>query len=216
MTRLINGAGQPLELGPALGRGGEGAVHEIGGRPGFVAKLYHQAIGADKALKLEHMARQAHASLLEIAAWPVDVLRSRPDAPVRGFIMPRVNGFREIHSLYGPSHRKKTFPQADWSFLVHAARNLASAFQAIHARGHVIGDVNPGNVVVSAQALVKLIDCDSFQISAGDRLFHCDVGVPQFTAPELHGKPFHGLRRTADHDAFARADIGTVAALLER
>ena len=205
MTKLYNGAGQPLELGPALGRGGEGAVYEIAGRPGFVAKVYHQPISANKALKLDSMARQAHPSLLEIAAWPVDVLRPRPDARVQGFVMPRVNGYREIHSLYGPSHRKKAFPQADWSFLVHAARNLASAFEAIHARGHVIGDVNPGNVVVSPQALVKLIDCDSFQISAGGQLFLCDVGVPQFTAPELQGQSFHGLRRTPDHDAFGLA-----------
>jgi DNA-binding helix-hairpin-helix protein with protein kinase domain len=205
VTKLYNGAGQPLELGPALGRGGEGAVHEITGRPGFVAKVYHQSISADKALKLDNMARQAHPGLLEIAAWPVDVLRTRPDGPAQGFVMPRVNGYREIHSLYGPAHRKKTFPQADWSFLVHAARNLASAFEAIHARGHVIGDVNPGNVVVSPQALVKLIDCDSFQISAGGRLFPCDVGVPQFTAPELQGQSFHGLRRTPDHDAFGLA-----------
>jgi DNA-binding helix-hairpin-helix protein with protein kinase domain len=205
VTTLYNGAGHPLELGPALGRGGEGAVHEIAGRPGFVAKVYHQPIGADKALKLDNMARQAHPALLEIAAWPVDVLRARPDGPVQGFVMPRVNGYREIHSLYGPSHRKKTFPHADWSFLVHAARNLASAFEAIHARSHVIGDVNPGNVVVSPQALVKLIDCDSFQISAGGQLFPCDVGVPQFTAPELQGQSFHGLRRTPDHDAFGLA-----------
>ncbi len=203
--RLYSGAGQPVELGQILGRGGEGAVHDIAGRPGFVAKIYHQPLDADKTLKLENMARQAHPGLLDIAAWPVDVLRASPEDPVQGFIMPRVGGYREIHSLYGPAHRKKAFPQADWSFLVHAARNLASAFEAIHARGHVIGDVNPGNVVVSPQALVKLIDCDSFQISAGGRLFLCDVGVPQFTAPELQGQPFHGLRRTPDHDAFGLA-----------
>ncbi|MFO1372234.1 MAG: hypothetical protein U1F42_07515 [Candidatus Competibacteraceae bacterium] len=205
MTRLYSGVGHPLELGKALGRGGEGAVFEITGRPGFVAKVYHQPISADKALKLEGMARQAHPSLLEIAAWPVDVLRSRPDTPIQGFIMPKVSGYQEIHSLYGPSHRKRAFPQADWSFLIHAARNLASAFEAIHARGHVIGDVNPGNVVVSAQALVKLIDCDSFQVSVGSRLFPCDVGVPQFTAPELQGRSFHGLRRTPEHDVFSLA-----------
>lgn len=205
VTRLVNGAGHWLELAKALGRGGEGVVHEIVGRPGFVAKIYHQPIQPDKALKLEAMARHAHPGLLEIAAWPVDVLRLRPDSPLQGFVMPKVNGYHEIHSLYGPSHRKRTFPHADWSFLVHAARNLASAFEAIHGRGHVIGDVNPGNVVVSAQALVKMIDCDSFQIDTGQRLFLCDVGVPQFTAPELQDRPFHGLRRTADHDAFGLA-----------
>jgi DNA-binding helix-hairpin-helix protein with protein kinase domain len=205
VSKLYSGAGHPLELGNSLGRGGEGAVHEIAGRPGFAAKVYHRPVGTHQALKLESMARQSHPGLLEIAAWPVDVLRVRPEGPVQGFVMPKVNGYREIHSLYGPAHRKKTFPQADWSFLVHAARNLASAFEAIHARGHVIGDVNPGNVVVSTQALVKLIDCDSFQIDAGDRRFPCDVGVPQFTAPELQGQSFHGLRRTPDHDTFGLA-----------
>jgi DNA-binding helix-hairpin-helix protein with protein kinase domain len=205
VTRLFSGAGHPVEPGKTLGRGGEGAVHEIAGRPGFVAKIYHQPVDADKALKLAGMARQAHPALLEVAAWPVDVLHAGPRGPVQGFVMPRVSGYQEIHSLYGPSHRKRAFPHADWSFLVHAARNLASAFEAIHARGHVIGDVNPGNVVVSAQALVKLIDCDSFQIDTGDRLFLCDVGVPQFTAPELQDRPFRGLRRTPDHDAFGLA-----------
>ena len=203
--RLVSGADHPVELGKELGRGGEGAVYEIVGRPGFVAKLYHQPVDADKALKLQGMARQAHPSLLTIAAWPVDVLRAGSHGPIQGFIMPRVSGYQEIHSLYGPSHRKRAFPQADWSFLVHAARNLASAFETIHARGHVIGDVNPGNVVVSAQALVKLIDCDSFQITVGERLFLCEVGVPQFTAPELQERPFRGLRRSPDHDAFGLA-----------
>ncbi len=205
VTRLYSGSGQALDLGQPLGRGGEGAIHEIVGRPGFVAKIYHQPISADQTLKLDSMTRQAHPGLLDIAAWPVDLLRERPDGSVQGFIMPRVSGYREIHSLYGPAHRKKAFPQADWSFLVHAARNLASAFEAIHARGHVIGDVNPGNVVVSPQALIKLIDCDSFQISADGRLFPCNVGVPQFTAPELQGKAFHGLQRTPDHDSFGLA-----------
>lgn len=205
VTRFHSGNGQWIEPGNSLGRGGEGTVYELPGRPGFVAKIYHQPIDPDKAQKLEGMARHAHPGLLEIATWPVDVLRARPDGPPVGFIMARVNGYHEIHSLYGPSHRKRTFPHADWSFLVHAARNLASAFETIHARGHVIGDVNPGNVVVSAQALVKMIDCDSFQIDTGDRLFLCDVGVPQFTSPELQDKPFHGLRRTVDHDAFGLA-----------
>ena len=205
MPKFCSGAGHWLEPGKLLGRGGEGAVHEIDGRPGFVAKVYHQPVSPDKALKLESMARQAHPGLLEIAAWPVDVLRVSPDGPVQGFVMPRVNGYHEIHSLYGPSHRKRTFPHADWSFLVHATRNLASAFETIHARGNVIGDVNPGNVVVSAQALVKMIDCDSFQIDTGSRLFLCEVGVPQFTAPELQGRPFHGLQRTPNHDVFGLA-----------
>ena len=83
MNRFYSGVGQAFTLGSVLGRGGEGAVHEIPHRPGFVAKVYHQATSPEKALKLEHMARQAHPSLLEIAAWPVDVLREGFDIAVR-------------------------------------------------------------------------------------------------------------------------------------
>ena len=60
--------------------------------------------------------------------------------------MPRVEEHDEIHTLYSPAHRKVTFPHADWSFLIRAARNCAVAFDVIHACGHVIGDVNQGGI----------------------------------------------------------------------
>ena len=119
--------------------------------------------------------------------------------------MPRVEQHHEIHTLYSPAHRKVTFPHADWSFLIRAARNCAVAFDVIHGCGHVIGDVNQGGILVSKQATIKLIDCDSFQVRHGGRLFPCDVGVPHFTPPELQGKSFKGLHRTEDHDRFGLA-----------
>ena len=60
------------------------------------------------------------------------------------------------------------------------------------ARG---GRCQPGCILVSRQGTVKFIDCDSFQVSDGPRVFTCDVGVPHFTAPELQGKSFRGLQR---------------------
>jgi DNA-binding helix-hairpin-helix protein with protein kinase domain len=50
-----------------------------------------------------------------------------------------------------------------------------------------------------------LIDCDSFQISEKGRIFHCPVGVPEFTPPELQGCIFKSQTRTAQHDAFGLA-----------
>ncbi|PIE83360.1 MAG: hypothetical protein CSA09_02510 [Candidatus Contendobacter odensis] len=205
MTRLQSSAGNTVVLGRQLGRGGEGSVYEIAGRPGFVAKIYHQPLNTERILKLEGMVRQTHPSLQEISAWPVDVLHTHVDGAVCGFVMRRLSGYHEIHNLYGPAHRKRIFPHADWSFLVHAARNLSSAFETIHAHNHIIGDVNPGNVVVSTQALIRLIDCDSFQISADNQLFPCNVGVLQFTAPELQERSFYGLKRTPNHDNFGLA-----------
>jgi DNA-binding helix-hairpin-helix protein with protein kinase domain len=105
-----------------------------------------------------------------------------------------------------PAHRKQLFSKADWAFLVNAARNVAAAFDAIHTYKHVIGDVNQGNIFVAGNSIVKLLDCDSFQIAAGSKSYLCEVGVPHFTPPELQSlKSFHGTHRTANHDNFGLA-----------
>ncbi len=119
--------------------------------------------------------------------------------------MPRVDGHREIHALYGPTARKAAFPDASWAFLVRAARNLAAAFDAVHRHGHVVGDVNQGNVVVSRKATVRLIDCDSFQVTHLGHTYPCRVGVPLFTPPELQGLRLDSVARTPDHDRFGLA-----------
>jgi DNA-binding helix-hairpin-helix protein with protein kinase domain len=119
--------------------------------------------------------------------------------------MPRLDGHREIHALYGPNARRTAFPDASWAFLVRVARNLAAAFDAVHRHGHVIGDVNQGNVVVSRRATVRLIDCDSFQVTHDGQTFPCRVGVPLFTPPELHGQRLDRVPRTHEHDRFGLA-----------
>jgi hypothetical protein len=143
--------------------------------------------------------------LSAIAAWPQDLLHDPRTGNVVGFLMPRIDGHHEIHKLYGPADRKLAFPDAGWGFLIRASRNLAAAFDAVHRHGHVIGDVNQGNVVVSRQATVRLIDCDSFQITHLGRNYPCSVGVPLFTPPELQGRKLDELARTPEHDRFGLA-----------
>jgi DNA-binding helix-hairpin-helix protein with protein kinase domain len=199
--------GKPCSLGRRLGTGGEGEVFEL--HPlgqGLVAKVYHRHIKAQKQKKLVCMARECDEALKQVAAWPVASLHDGRNGPVCGFVMPKVSGFADIHKLYGPSHRKQVFPKADWAFLVNAARNLAAAFEVIHAHGHVVADVNQGNVVVAANSVVKLIDCDSFQISVAGNRYLCEVGVAHFTPPELQNvKSFRAAERTQNHDNFGLA-----------
>lgn len=194
----------PISLGKVLGKGGEGAVYEIAGRPDQVAKVYHHPASAERAAKIEAMTALKNDRLLSLAAWPLDLLRSPQGQPM-GLIMPKVDGHKDIHTLYSPRSRKVEFPNADWRFLVRAAANTARAFAAIHETGCVIGDVNHGGIRVSDKATVRLIDCDSFQVSAGGRKYLCEVGVPTFTPPELQGKPFRGVVRSANHDNFGLA-----------
>ncbi|MFQ3678847.1 MAG: hypothetical protein SNJ74_13010, partial [Fimbriimonadaceae bacterium] len=123
-----------------------------------------------------------------------------------GFLMPRVSDRVDIHNVFATQSRHRHFPDADYGFLVAVATNLARAVAAVHEAGHVIGDVNDRFAMVSADAMVTLIDCDSFQIHVGERLFTCDVGVPMYQPPELQSVPtFRGLPRKRNHDCFGLA-----------
>jgi DNA-binding helix-hairpin-helix protein with protein kinase domain len=198
--------GSPIALGHSLGRGGEGEVFEIGGAPSLVAKVYHAPADGPKTAKLSAIVRTGSSSLAAIAAWPNGLLfdaRGR----VTGILMPRLQGYSAVYHLYHPKQRRHEFPQATWAFLIHTARNVAAAFQAIHAAGHLVADVNQGNLTVSKDSTVKFIDCDSFQVRDAQTVHVCDVGVAHFTPPELQNRSFSGVIRSVDHDAFGMAVI---------
>jgi DNA-binding helix-hairpin-helix protein with protein kinase domain len=198
--------GAIVRLGQLIGRGGEGAVHAVVGAPKLVAKIYLKAPDAAKAEKLRIMSRGHSRELLGVAAWPTDLLVDERGV-VRGFLMGRISTRQDAHRLYSPKSRRRTFPDADFRFVVRAATNLARAFAQIHARGHVIGDVNHGNALIGKDGTAVLIDCDSIQVRDQGRTFPCDVGTPLFTPTELQGKSFRGLTRTESHDRFGLAAL---------
>ena len=205
-STLFDSNGSLVRFGRRLGAGGEGAVYEIAGSNDLVAKVYHKALPQLKQDKLIGMVRGCDDTLKKVAAWPTSTLHQGKGGKVCGFIMPRISGFEAIHKLYSPAHRKQFFQTANWAFLVNAARNAAAVFEIMHASGHVIGDVNYGNVLVARNTVVKLIDCDSFQITVWGRPHLCEVGVAHFTPPELQVlKSFHGTVRTENHDNFGLA-----------
>lgn len=185
--------------------GGEGAVYDVLSRPEVVAKLYNKPQSKERCEKLRAMAKLCTTDLLKIAAWPTATLYSNNSSLIDGILMPRIHDFMEIHHLYSVAQRKKDFPEADWGFLLHTARNCSIAFESIHNHGHVVGDVNQKNVMVSKKGIVALVDCDSFQIIDGKKVFRCGVGVPEYTPPELHGKRFESLDRSTNHDLFGLA-----------
>ncbi|MDD4136901.1 MAG: hypothetical protein PHT99_03280 [Methanoregula sp.] len=206
LTSFLDSHHNTIRLGKRIGSGGEGDVFELLSSPGtMVAKIYKKPLEEHKQEKLRLMARGCNDDLKGISAWPTDVLSARPGGPVVGFLMPRIADAEPIHKLYGPTHRKETFPHADWRFLVRAAKNLAAAFYVIHQYGYVIGDVNEGNILVNDKACVRLIDCDSFQVRSGNDIFYCEVGVAQFTPPEVQKNGNFHLERTANHDNFGLA-----------
>ena len=192
-----------VRLGRLVGRGGEGAVYEVAADPNSVAKIY-SAPSPERGEKLRVMITLRNAGLDQLSAWPRGRL-FRNTGDVVGFLMPKIADHKDIHYLYSPKSRRNEFLRADWRFLIRASANAARAFATVHETGCVIGDVNHGGLLVAQDATVKLIDCDSFQVVANGRRFLCEVGVETFTPPELQGKPFKGIVRTANHDNFGLA-----------
>lgn len=200
----VHGSQGSVQLGRLLGRGAEGAVFEIVGSPEKVAKIYLKEASAERAEKLIAMQSLRTPALDALTAWPIEVLKS-PGGKVAGFVMANLGASKDVHALYSPRSRVAEFPKADWRMLVRASLNTAKAFAVLHEAGCLVGDVNHGGVRVAQDATVKLIDCDSFQVTHGAKVFVCEVGVDNFTPAELQGKSFKDVVRNQNHDNFGLA-----------
>lgn len=207
-------AGAQVEIDDKpIGVGGEGWVGAVPAHRGMVAKIYHpnRLPNAAKQAKLNFMATHANKELSEVSAWPTATLCERRGGPIVGFLMPNFGNLTPLHKLYNPRDRMAARPGAKWSFLLRVALSTAGAFYGMHKNAHVIGDVNEGNALAwnNQKALyddkVVLIDADSFQIKVNGVWHLCEVGVGNFTPPELQGKSFSNITRTQNHDNFGLA-----------
>jgi cyclophilin family peptidyl-prolyl cis-trans isomerase/serine/threonine protein kinase len=203
-------SGRSYTLEKELKQGGEGAIWTVKGHPDLVAKIYHPTVKPSEA-KLRWMvdhppddptaASLGHTSI----AWPRELIYDQKGKFV-GFLMPFIAKSVPLLRVFNPKLRHQTLPGFDWAYLHRTAANLASALSAIHAKNYVVGDINEGNFVVRPDALITLLDCDSFQVIAqtpkGQQVFRCPVGKIEYTPPELQGKPFAALDRTPNHDSF--------------
>jgi DNA-binding helix-hairpin-helix protein with protein kinase domain len=205
--QLFSGSGQNIVISRQLGHGGEGTVYELEGTENLIAKVYDPGKLGQKGSKIKAMISLKTDKLLQVTAWPIDTVHLKPGGNIVGLLEHKAVGFKDIHLLYSPKSRKAEFPSAKWNFLVWTAINLAKAFNTIHEHGLVIGDVNPTNIMVSPKALVKLIDCDSFQVSLSSSLYPCGIGTPIYTPPELQNSDLTNIIRTKNHDNFGLAVV---------
>ncbi len=198
-----NQQGQQFILGDELGKGGEARVLGVQGQPDVVAKLYHQPTPQREAKLLAMVANPPNQPSTHTAiAWPTELLYLKPMA-FSGFLMPKVTDSGPIFNFYNPVKRKELYPDFTWLGLHRTARNLVAATQAIHAKNYVIGDINESNFLVNRQALVTLVDTDSFQVTdLSGQIHRCNVGKPEYTPPELQGVSFKTIDQQIEHDLF--------------
>lgn len=197
-----------------LGKGGEGIVYDISGYPDQVAKIYHLSHRTlEKERKLQAMiasppqddGRRMSPPHISIA-WPIELLYEQRQ--FAGYLMPRIGQSSDIFEVYNPQLRAKNYPSFNWRYLHRTARNFATALNALHVRGYVMGDVNQKNILVTTNALITLVDTDSFQVpDSSGQTYRCPVGVPEYTPPELQGTRLDSINRTIHHDNFGLAVI---------
>lgn len=204
MAFVTGETGTVVRLGAVVNSGGEGTLYQIAGTT-LAAKIRTTPPDEPTQEKLRKLVAACDAHILQHAAWPTDYVVDQKTRRVVGVVMPHLTNMRQLSDLSIPKNRKQHFPTACWDFLLAVARNVAAAFDEVHKRGFVVGDVNDFNVMVGAKGDVRLIDVDSFQLAHATGMFYCEVGVPLFTPPELQNALFAGTRRTMNHDAFGLA-----------
>lgn len=203
MNQLFIGT-EKLSLGKKIGKGGEGEVYLIEGKPNFAAKLYYSNIRSERKEKVNALVRSQLYRSTDLVSFPHEVLINSQGEFV-GFSMRLVHEHFPMHELYSPKSRKKYYPAVDFRFMVRAACNVSRAVAKVHASGCVIGDFNHSGVLISKKATVALIDADSFQFSHFGNTYLCEVGMPEFTPPELQNISLRGVQRDESSDLFGLA-----------
>lgn len=198
--------GRKIFLGSELKRGGEGTIYDTD-IVGYVAKIYHSPDNLDEE-KISGMIRNPphnpisqsnHVSL----AWPSAIIQDLSGKSC-GFLMPKISDTDQINNIYIPKNRTKKYSVVTWEYLHMAARNIASAVDAVHAKHHIIGDIKSQNILINNSALITIVDTDSFQIydSNSQKTFRCCVGSEDYTPHELMDKDFKIIYREKHHDLF--------------
>ncbi|CNK39592.1 putative DNA-binding protein [Yersinia enterocolitica] len=203
MQEIIIGK-ERVSVAELIGKGGEGEVYTIKGRPGLAVKVYNASLRSKRESKVRAMVAEGLSVKTDLVAYPSEIVTDQFGFFL-GFVMRLVSGYRPLHELYSPKSRQRYFTKADYRFLVRAALNVARAVGKVHQAGGIIGDLNHSGVLVAQDATVALIDADSFQFRLNGKSYPCVVGVPDFTPPELHGKNLASVVRTVEHDNFGLA-----------
>ena len=205
---LVTQSKQSITLDTRLGGGGEGEVWAIRESGDLVAKIYHpDKRTPERQRKLLAMVQNPPADEMRGAynhvslCWPIDLLYA--GGHFAGFLMPRIGKSPTVLEVYNPALRAKTYPGFNWRYLLRTGQNFAIALGALHRKGYIMGDVNESNILVSDQALVTLIDTDSYQVTDSlGRTYRCPVGKPLYTPPELQGTDLKTVDRKPEHDHF--------------
>lgn len=207
---LSGGGNLTIDSSP-LGKGGEGAVYGVSSLSGeglpdassLVAKIYHEPNTGNRFQKVVAMMQSPPNS--EYIAWPLAALFD-DNNKFQGFLMKKLDYefYRPWAEVSHASTRRVNAKNFDYRYALTAALNLSDLLESVHQAGHIVGDVNESNILVGGDATVFLVDTDSAQVVTPDgKKYRCEVGKPEYTAPELTRGAFRDQDRNTQTDLFA-------------
>ncbi|HVR20320.1 MAG TPA: protein kinase, partial [Polyangiaceae bacterium] len=188
-----------------LGRGGVGIVYE-----GF-----HLDLGRKVALKVLHQASSGEAAKAGFVAEARAVARVSHEALVRLYEYGFASDGRPFYAMelvHGETLEDRLDQGGPFavSEAVRVGIGACRAIEAVHAAGFVHRDVKPGNLMITSEGAVKLLDFgvakSENEVSVPDEVdggAFVVVGTPEYMAPEQ-------ARGAAD----ARSDVYALGAVL--
>lgn len=215
---VLRGQTLTLDDKDLLGQGGEARVFRHPSVPRLALKVFHEIeatlppveralrerIAALRVEKLALLTKLTPPLPVNVMA-PVDVLTAPKSNDVIGYAMPLVDNAEDIAIL---AVKKKKAGRFDQGAVLAVFSELRALVDALHARGVIVGDMNDGNVVLTAlrtggkppthtpggkppahkqqsnQHSAMIIDVDSMQIGA----LPCPVAHERFLDPRLYGR----------------------------
>lgn len=192
-----------LEVGTAIGSGGEGKVYPITSPKswlGFCVKEYIEKYRiSEKEAKLQFMIARPPAELSNThgkLCWPVAIAYDAGFTDFVGFVMPLAySDSQELYLLSNLTNRRlgeKWQPYFDESAAsfdkrLTVALNLCAVVDLIYQSGnYAIVDFKPQNIMFTPDGKVALVDLDSIQIAADEQgqPHYGRVNTVEYTPPE--------------------------------
>ena len=196
-------------LGKQIGKGGEAKIFDVINYNSAVAKLYNAELCTScREQKLKVLLQIPIDPILEEqVAFPRDILYQ--NGRFVGFVMRKIFGGVSLDALC----RDESF---DMRKRITVAQNLCALLNDIHHVGLIVGDLNPFNIlVIPSTGMVRLIDVDSWHVLDHNKVYRCEVCIPEYTSPAITNRMTGQTLKTADLPTFSKeSDIYSLSVLI--
>lgn len=204
--------GLQYTLKEQIGSGGEGNIYRTDiGRECF--KIYHEEkLTRKRQEKVQRMLQFSGLMEEKRVCWPTEAIYEASSRHMLvGFSMPDVHTVAKSETVT-LEEMILSFRSGDllgWNWkrkdLLNLCMEITEVLTNLHHEGILVGDLNPGNILVDREGEVFFIDTDSYQFEE----YLCPVGIPEYTSPALWEKEcsYGENPRTLSDEHFAMARL---------